>query len=130
MLQRRIVVPGAWTYTRDITNQDTPKNAGINRIVSSVPAKLLAGWPAPMMNHSAAFKVGYYTKDGLPPDSVVAWLPENSTSDYLVRFDAPCKTGIKVTLCECCSTVSTQIISTNAATQLRRSQHQLLWYMS
>ena len=64
-----------------------------------------------MMNHSAAFKVGYYTKDGLPPDAVVSWLPENSTADYLVRFDTPCKSGIKVTLCECCTPVPIRIPS-------------------
>jgi len=112
--------------TRDITNQDTPKNAGINKIVSSAPAKLAAGWPAPMINHSAAFKIGYYTKDGLPPDAIVSWLPENSTSDYLVRFDAPCKAGIKVTLCECCNAVSVQIVTNKVAIRFRNSS---VWYL-
>ena len=99
------VISAAAFSDRDITDANTPKNAGIDKIVSSAPAKVVAGWPAPMINHSAAFRVGYYTKDGLPPDSVVSYLPENSTSEYLIRFDSPCESGIKVTLCKCCRAV-------------------------
>jgi hypothetical protein len=97
-LRVTVMSRGSFTNLWDLAIKDTPKNAGINKIVSSSPATLTAGWPAPMLNHSAAFKVGYYTKDKLPPESVVTWLPENSTASYLVRFDTPCHAGYKVTL--------------------------------
>ena len=78
---------------------DTPKSRGIDRIVSTPPAPLAAGWPAPLVNHSAAFYVGYYTKDTLPPPyAPVTWLPLNLTMSYLVRFAAPCTGGINVTV--------------------------------
>ena len=90
---------GSYTNLWDLRVPDTPKSRGIDAIVGSPPAPLTAGWPAPLVNHSAAFYVGYYTKDGLPPtDPVVTYLPINTTMRYLVRFEAACAAGIAVTV--------------------------------
>ena len=78
---------------------DTPKSRGIDAVVSSPPAPLAAGWPAPLVNHSAAFSVGYYSKDGLPPTNpIVEYLPQNLTLPYLVRFPSKCTAGTNVTV--------------------------------
>ena len=56
-------------------------------MLTAPPKPLAAGWPVPLRNHSAAFKVGYYTPDKLPPtDPIVTWLPRNTTLEYLVRL--------------------------------------------
>lgn len=90
---------GSYTNLWDLKVVDTPKSRGIDKIVDSPPAPLTAGWPAPLVNHSAAFFVGYYTKDGLPPTNpVVEYLPLNLTMRYLVRFDGACAAGINVTV--------------------------------
>jgi hypothetical protein len=90
---------GSYTNLWDLKITDTPKSKGIDKIVSSAPAPLTAGWSAPMLNHSAAYFVNYYTKDGLPPPAgwlPVSWLPLNTTMRYLLRFDTPCTSGVKV----------------------------------
>ena len=90
---------GSYTNLFDYSVPDTPKSRGIDRIVSTPPAPLAAGWPAPLVNHSAAFFVGYYSKDGRPPTNpVVTWLPLGTTMNYLVRFAAPCAAGLNVTV--------------------------------
>jgi len=90
---------GSYTNLWDLKVPDTPKSRGIDKVVNSQPAPLTAGWPAPVVNHSASFYVGYYTKDGLPPTNpVVEYLPVNTTMRYLVRFGAACAAGISVTV--------------------------------
>lgn len=90
---------GSYTILYDLKVPDTPKSRGIDKIVASPPAPLTAGWLAPVYNHSAAYYVGYYTKNGLPPtDPVVSYLPLNTTLRYLVRFDAQCAAGTNVTV--------------------------------
>ena len=90
---------GSYTNLYDYAVPDTPKSRGIDRVVSTPPAPLAAGWPAPLVNHTAAFYVGYYSKDGLPPTNpVVTYLPLGTTMNYLVRFAAPCAAGLNVTI--------------------------------
>jgi hypothetical protein len=90
---------GSYTTLFDLKVPDTPKSRGIDRIVSSPPAPVGAGWPLPLLNHSASFFVGYYSKDNLPPTNpVITWLPENTTMNYLVRAAACAATGVNVTV--------------------------------
>lgn len=90
---------GSYANLYDLRVKDTPKSRGLDYLVSNPPAPLTAGWPAPLLNHSASFFVGYYTPSGLPPTNpVVTWLPLNATMRYLVRFPHPCATGTAVTV--------------------------------
>lgn len=90
---------GSYTTQWDLKITDTPKARGIAKIVSSPPAPLSAGWPVPVLNHSASFFVGYYSPDSLPPSNpVVSYLPLNSTLNYLVRAKACAALGVNVTV--------------------------------
>jgi hypothetical protein len=90
---------GSYTTLWDFRNTSTPKTEGLARIISNPPASVTAGWPIPVLNHSASFYVGYYTKDGLPPPSpIVTYLQPNSFMSYLVRVDQPCPLGLNVTV--------------------------------
>ena len=92
---------GSYSHLWDMRNTTTPKSIGLDRVVSTPPAPVTAGWPLPLETHSASFYVGYYAKDGLPPHNpVVTWLPPGTTLQYLVFVGAPsaCSLGLNVTV--------------------------------
>ena len=90
---------GSYSNLWDLRQPDTPKSAGLDRIVAAPPAPVTAGWPVPVLNHSASFIVGYYAADKLPPaNPVVTWLPPGTVLPYLVRLNTPCALGLNVTV--------------------------------
>ncbi len=89
---------GSYTNLWDLRVPDTPKTRGIDKLVSSPPAPLAAGWPAPLVKHNASLYVGYYSKDGTPLPTPVTYLPLNATLNYLVRFPSRCAAGTNVTV--------------------------------
>ena len=89
---------GSYTNLWDLRVPDTPKTRGIDRIVSSPPAPLTAGWPIPLVQHNASFVVGYYSADGMPPPTPIAFNNMDAVYNYLVRFATPCAAGINVTV--------------------------------
>ena len=90
---------GSYTTQWDFRVTTTPKTLGLAQVVSTPPAPVTAGWPLPVLNHSASFYVGYYTKDGLPPTSpIITYLQPGSSMSYLVRLDQPCTLGLNITV--------------------------------
>lgn len=92
---------GSYSHLWDMRVTTTPKSQALDRIVSTPPSAVSAGWPIPVVNHSASFYVGYYSKDGLPPaNPVITWLPPGTEMQYLIRVGSPspCSLGINVTV--------------------------------
>jgi len=79
---------GSYTNLWDLKVTSSPKTTGIDKIISSPVAKVTAGWPLPMMNHSAAFKVVFssqtFARMSAPP------LPSHTYTHTRIYFNAQC----------------------------------------
>jgi hypothetical protein len=94
---------GSYGNLWDMKVTGTPKSRGIDQIVNSPPAPIVAGWPAPLVRHNASYAVGYYTVNGLPPPvPTTSVLRLNTEFNYLVRFGESCSAGINVTVTFSC----------------------------
>lgn len=90
---------GSYSDLWDMKVTTTPKSIGLDSIISTPPAPVTAGWPIPVLNHSASFFVGYYSANKLPnPNPVLTYLPPGSHTAYLIRGASACPLGLNVTV--------------------------------